>query len=373
MTCNSYTNLSILTKMGHFTKGIIAAIAATIGLTAAVPAPFAQARTIAFDDSSARALIQRVVELTFTMKYEEGLVAADSLEVIAPGHPIVSLLRAGVYYCRMLDYEDMLDIEIFQKNYDEAWKKAEELKQQGEIAEGDLYIGVLLGFKALLHQRRGEWWPAVKQGMKAVGYLKDCLKKDPSYSDAYLGWGTYKYWRSRAMDFINWLPLIPDEKDKGIEMVRQAMAEGLFGREISRSTLAWILIDAGRPSEAISLSQEGLKLYPGSRFYLWTLADGYKNTGQWRRAAGPFQELYDSIHLDSRNNYYNELGICKQMARCHQALKDPEKALEWVKRGLELPLQGDVKERRQKDVERLQALKINLEKQVQQRQGKTTN
>jgi len=351
----------------------ITALWAAIGLATAGLAPFAQARTIAFEDSSARALIQRVVELTFTMHYDEGLIAADSLEVVAPGHPIVPLLRAGVYYCRMLDYEDMLDIEVFQKNYDEAWGKAEELKRRGEKAEGDLYFGVLRGFKALLHQRRGEWWPAVKQGMKSVGYLKNCLKEDPTYADAYLGWGTYKYWRSRATDFINWLPLIPDEKDKGIEMVRQAMAEGLFGREISRSTLAWILIDAGRPSEAILLSQEGLKLYPGSRFYLWTLADGYKNTGQWRRAAGAYQELYDLLHRESRNNYYNELGICKQMARCHQALKDPEKALEWVKRGLELPLQGDTQERRRKDVERLQALKTDLEKQVQQRQGKTTN
>jgi tetratricopeptide (TPR) repeat protein len=359
--------------MSLSTRGKIAIVGAAIGLVGAGWTPLAQARTIAFEDSSARALIQRVVELTFTMKYEAGLAAADSLEDITSGHPIVSLLRAGVFYCRMLDYEDMLDIEIFQEHYDEAWRKSEELKKSGESAEGNLYFGVLLGFKALLHQRRGEWWPAVKQGLKAVGYLKDCLKEDPYYSDAYLGWGTYKYWRSRAMDFINWLPLIPDEKDKGIEMVRQAMAEGLFGREISRSTLAWILIDHSRPSEAILLSQEGLKLYPGSRFYLWTLADGYKNTGQWRRAVGAYQELYDSIHRESRNNYYNELGICKQMARCHQALKNPEKALEWVKRGLELPLQGETKARRQKDLERLQQLSLELEKQVQQRQGKTTN
>jgi tetratricopeptide (TPR) repeat protein len=351
----------------------MAVLGAPVWLMAAGLGPIAQGRTIAFEDSSARALIQRVVGLTFIMNYEEGLASTDSLEAITPGHPIVPLLRAGVYYCRMLDYEDMLDIEVFQKLYDEAWSKTAELNRRGERAEGDLYFGVLLGFKALLHQRRGEWWPAVKQGMKAVGYLKDCLKEDPGYSDAYLGWGTYKYWRSRATDFINWLPLIPDEKDEGIEMVRQAMAEGLFGREISRSTLAWILIDAGRPSEAISLSLEGLDLYPGSRFYLWTLADGYKNTGQWRRAAAAYQELYDTIHQDSRNNLFNELGICKQMARCYQGMKNSEKALDWVKRGLELPLQGEVKERRKKDVERLLVMKADLEKKLQQGKNKTTN
>ncbi|HEX7343137.1 MAG TPA: hypothetical protein VF398_02675, partial [bacterium] len=143
--------------------------------------------------------------------------------------------------------------------------------------------------------------------------------------------------------------------------------------EISRSTLAWILIDAGRPSEAISLSLEGLDLYPGSRFYLWTLADGYKNTGQWRRAAAAYQELYDTIHQDSRNNLFNELGICKQMARCYQGMKNSEKALDWVKRGLELPLQGEVKERRKKDVERLLVMKADLEKKLQQGKNKTTN
>jgi len=330
----------------------------------AVLALEAQARTAAFADSSARAVIQQVVEQTFRLEYDQALSSAASLDSLLPGHPVVPLLKVGVLYCRMLDFEDMLDLKEFDAHYAVAWQESEELKKSGEIAEGELYLGVLLGFKALLHQRLGQWWPAVKQGMRAIGHLNSCLEKDPGYADAYLGVGTYKYWRSRATDFINWLPFIPDEKQEGIAMVRRAMNEGLFGREISRSTLAWILIDAGRPSEAVTLSLEGLKFYPGSRFYLWTLADGYLHTGQWRKAAATFQKLYDLIHAEQRNNHYNELGICKQMARCYQNIREPKLALEWVERGLALTLDDEVKERRKKDVERLISLKASLEKQL---------
>lgn len=321
-------------------------------------------RTPAFEDDAVRAAIQRVVELTFLLEYDQGLETADRIEELLPQHPVVPLLRAGVLYCRMLDYEDLLDLQEFEAAYQQAWARSVELRKAGETAEADLYFGVLLGFKALLEQRRGAWWPAVKFGMKSVGYLKNCLEQDSSYKDAELGIGTYKYWRSRATDFINWLPFIPDQKKEGIAMIRRAMEEGLFGREISRSTLAWILIDNSHPSEAVLLSLEGLKLYPGSRFYLWTLADGYLHTGRWKAAAEVYQKLYDSIHMLNRNNHYNELGICKQMARCYQNMQKPEAALEWVERGLALQLTDDVRKRRKNDLDRLAELKTGLQKKI---------
>ncbi|RJP77365.1 MAG: hypothetical protein C4524_08460 [Candidatus Zixiibacteriota bacterium] len=328
------------------------------------------ARTAAFEDSAARAEVQRAVELTFKLEYDQALAVAADLESRLPDHPLPPLLRVGVLYCRMLDYEDMLDREEFDRYYDIAWDRAKKLKKGGEKAEADLYFGVLIGFKALLHQRLGQWWPAVRQGMESVDYLESCLEQDGSYADALLGVGTYRYWRSRATDFINWLPLIPDEKEKGITMVQRAMDEGLFGREISRSTLAWILIDHGRPSQAVTLSLEGLRLYPGSRFYLWTLADGYMQSGQWRRAAETYQELYDSLHPQARNNHYNEVGLCKQLARCHLRLQNYDEAMEWVERGLALPLDDTVRKRREKDMDRLKALKADIVKQAATAQKK---
>lgn len=320
----------------------------------------ARARTAVFSDSAAQAIVRRVVGETFMMQYMQALSTSDSLEMMLPGHPAAPLLRAGVLYCRMLDFEDRADMDEFDRYYDLAWNRAQKLDKIN-APEKNLYLGVLLGFKSLLSQRRGQWWQAVRLGMKSVGYLNDCLKEDPSFADAYLGVGTYKYWRSRATDFINWLPLIPDEKKEGVANVRRAMNEGLFGREISRSTLAWILIDNGRPSEAVSLSLEGLKTYPDSRFYLWTLADGYLHSGQWKKAINTYKKLYDSLHPVPRNNGYNEVGICKQITRCYQSLDDPASALEWVDRGLAVPLDKDARERRQKDLDKFKSLKKELQ------------
>lgn len=322
------------------------------------------ARTAAFTDSTARSLISEVVGKTFLLQYEQALKTVDELEKVLGEHPVLPALRAGVLYCRMLDHEDLLDMNEFEKQYDLAWKQSEGLKKSGEVAEADLFCGVLLGFKALNHQRLNEWWPAVRYGIKAVGYLNDCLKLDSSYVDAFLGVGSFKYWRSRATDFINWLPFIPDEKKEGIELVRRAMNEGLLGREISRSTLAWILIDDNQPYEAIILSIEGLKGYPGSRFYLWTLADGYRKSGKWLYAEQVYQQLYDSIHRLKRNNHYNEIGICRNMAYINRRLNKPKIALTWVEGALSYPLDEMVKKRRKKDLEELKKIRSDLQKQI---------
>lgn len=321
-----------------------------------------QGRTIVFEDSSIVRQIHRILELTFTLNYEEGLAGVGELERRLPEHAICPLLRAGVLYCRMLDHEDLEDMEEFESQYDRAWMGAEKLRAEGEPAESDLYQGTLLGFRALLHQRMGEWWPAVRVGIKAAKYMKSCLETDSSYADAYLGVGTYDYWSSRATDFINWLPLIPDKKDEGIELMRRAMKEGLFGREISRSTLAWTLIDANRPLEAIQLSLEGLKSYPGSRFYLWTLADGYYQMGRLEYAAHVYKQLYDSIHPLRRNNHYNELGICKKMGYIYLGLNNPREAFIWIDRGLSLSLSREVEKRRKETIESLQELRVTAEK-----------
>lgn len=325
-------------------------------------------RTAAFEDSTARSQIARTFELTFLMQYEEAFSLVDSLEARFPDLPAVLVLRAGVLYCRMLDHEDALDMEEFEQQYDKAWAATEKLEKDGEYAEADLYFGTLLGFRALLYQRVGKWWKSVKTGMKSIGYLKDCLEADSTFSDAYLGLGTYKYWSSKATDFINWLPLIPDQKDEGIALMRKAMEEGLFGKEISRSTLAWTLIDAGRPQEAVNLSKEGLQKYPNSRYFLWTLASGYYKSGRLRKAEGIYLRIYKSIRSLERNNHYNELGICHRMGHIYLGLNKPEDALVWIDRGLGYEINDNVKKRRKKTLATLEDLKRRAEEQLEKTQ-----
>jgi len=327
-----------------------------------------QAKTAAFTDSTNRATISHILELTFLIKFDEALAVVDTLEMQLGEHPAVPLLRAGVIYCRMMDYEDNLEEEEFERNYKIAMQLAEDLYDQGEIAEANLYEGVLLGFEAILKQREGKWWPAVKIGLKATGHLKDCLKEDSTYVDALLGIATYKYWSSKATDFINWLPLIPDQKEEGIMLMRKAMNEGLFSREISRSTLAWTLIDAGKLSEAIRLSLEGLEKYPNSNFFLWTLGSAYYKIGRLESAEYVYKKLFTEISNRSRNNHYNELGICRKLAYIYLALNEPEEALNWINLGLSRKLDDYVRDRREKTLKNLQELKKRAEVKIAEKQ-----
>jgi tetratricopeptide (TPR) repeat protein len=321
-------------------------------------------KSAAFEDSVARDLISRTLEQTFLMEYEAAFQSVDRLDSLLPDHPIVPLLRVGVFHCQMLDFEDTLSMGDMNRYFDIAWTKVEKIDQMGESAEADLYRGILLGFKALQHQRLDEWWQAVRVGIKSVGYLKSCIAQDSTFEDAYLGVGTYKYWASRATDFINWLPFIPDQKQEGIELMRRTMDQGLFGKEIARSTLAWTMLDYSHPSEAVRLSLDGLKDYPNSRFFLWSLANAYYKMNRFKEARKVYDQLLGSISILPRNNHYNEIGICKQLTLIEKKLNHPEEALKWAERGLSYPMDKEVSQRRKKTIDLLITLKEELSKQI---------
>ncbi|MBU1651226.1 hypothetical protein KKA00_03335, partial [bacterium] len=74
--------------------------------------------------------------------------------------------------------------------------------------------------------------------------------------------------------------------------------------------------------------------------------------------------LFHRVHDRPRNNYYNELGICRKMGYIYLALNQPEEALKWVETGLSRELNDTVKERRKKTLKTLQELKIKAEKKI---------
>jgi len=116
-------------------------------------------------------------------------------------------------------------------------------------------------------------------------------------------------------------------------------------------------MDAGRVRESIRLSQQGLELFPGSRFFLWSLAGGYFVNKDYPKAIEAYQRILSSLEEESHNNHYNEL-ICRlKIAQSYFRLRDYEKSLGECERILSLDLEGEIKKKAKKKIKEVKRLR----------------
>ena len=191
--------------------------------------------------------------------------------------------------------------------------------------------------------------------------MKKVLKIQPEFYDVYFGIGSYKYWRSRVTRYINWLPLVPDERETGMNMVQKAIEKGKFTRYAAMNELTWILLDAGRPDEAYTCALVGLEKFPQSRFFLWGAAKSAYALQDFEAAANYFQELLISITSSQPNNFYNEY-ICRlNLVRSFIEIKNYPGAKHQIKNLDSLTLSPEIYKKLKKQRRQFEQLKKQLE------------
>ena len=181
----------------------------------------------------------------------------------------------------------------------------------------------------------------------------DLARMDPALWDAYLGLGSFYYNLGAHAGMLRRFGVIKDRRAEGIAMVRLAAERGSLTRVAARSTLAWILIDAGDFEAAIETAGALARRYPESRAFYWCLGRAYIASSRWEEAAGIYAGLLQLIRSESRNNRYNELGCLHAIARCHLELGRWHKVIETADEALTLELAPDVARRKSDDIKQL--------------------
>ena len=74
------------------------------------------------------------------------------------------------------------------------------------------YLGSSYGYRGFFEGRKGNWYSALSDGLKAINLLDESVEMDSTLMQAYLGIGTYDYWSSSKIKFALWLPFIPDNQ-----------------------------------------------------------------------------------------------------------------------------------------------------------------
>ena len=276
---------------------------------------FAQQSIIAPNDS----LIQKSIEFSIQHDYENAEKIIQKIIEKYLEHPEGYFFMAATIQSKMMDFETDRWDEDFFRFIDLTLKKANDKINTSSPTNiwAQFFKGSAFSYLAFVKGRRGKYLPAIRYGYSGITLLKKITAVHPDFYDSYFGIGTYYYWRSRFSGFINWLPIFSDQREYGIQMVKQAAQKGKFTRYAALNELIWILIDAGKPGEAFNYAQKGLEKFPESRFYLWGAAKSATAKKDYSTAIYYFQKILESINQSGFNNHYNEY-ICRlNLVNCY--------------------------------------------------------
>lgn len=301
-------------------------------------------------------LIQKAIEFSIQHDYE--LAEEIFLKIINkyPEHPIGYFFMAATIQSKMIDFETEKWDDKFFYYINLTIEKADSMITGRAKTDSwvKFYKGSALSYLAFFEGRREKYLPAIGHAISGISLLKKITKINPLFYDAYFGIGSYNYWVSRITRFVNWLPLIPDKRESGIQMVKQAVEKGKFTQYAAMNELIWILLDAGNSEQALYYAQAGLKNFPDSRFFLWGAAKSSFAAKNFKTSIEYFQQLLESITNAIPNNHYNEY-ICRvKLIECFLETNNKQQAKNQIDCLKFLILSPEIKKRLKKQRKRFE-------------------
>jgi hypothetical protein len=293
-------------------------------------------------------LVNRCIDATFTGEYSEAHHICDVLEQSIDG-PLSSFYKAAVISAEMIDYEDTLGLGEFYAVSERCIKLCRQRTDHNPtLARADdyFYLGSAYAYQALFLGHQHQYWSAYRRAVKSRKALEHCLKLDSTYVDAHVGLGNFKYWMSRKLEIINWLPVLKDEKTEGYAELEQAIAKQPRSKYFAISSLATIRLDQGKPSEALRLSRLGEAKYPNSRVFLWSEGSAAINMGLYTLSNRIYETLLEQVSSEERNNHFNELSCYVALIIGFHRLKQWSKSKELAEKALSIPLSPEIRERK---------------------------
>jgi tetratricopeptide (TPR) repeat protein len=308
----------------------------------------------------------RCINATFTGEYAEAHWICDRLEEIVCG-PLPAFYRSALLSGEMIDYEDTLGMGRFFAESQRCIDLAQARIDSGnEVADDYFYLGSVLAYRSLFWGHIGSYWKTYRAAVKSRRALERCLEMDSSYIDARVGIGNFQYWMSKSFDFVNWLPVMRDEKDDGIAQLEMVIAAEPKSKYLAISSLANIQLDRGEYMEALHLARLGKARYPGSRVFLWQEGAAALNLGLYTFSNRIYEALLRSVSSEERNNHYNEISCYRSLVEGYYHLEEWDTCIKLAQRALDIPLSEDVQSQKKRTLEEIRDY---LERAVQKRQS----
>lgn len=283
----------------------------------------AQVFPVAKVDSLLHTGIENIINQKYDLAKRDFLI----LENEFPQLPIGKIYISAVEIAKSFDLAIPFKSDFIERKLDEAKNLSEKLIESDDSDIWNYYFLALAdGYKAYFDALTGDWLSAFGTGVTSVNLFEHCLEVNPSFYEALIATGTYKYWKSSKMQFLNWLPFVKDEREEGIRLLEKAVSNSSYNSYLAINSLIWIYIDRREFNKAIKIAESVLVRYPNSRFFKYGLARAYEDVDK-PKSIEIYYQILNSFTDSEKSNNYNEIVLKHLIAQQYAHLEQYNAAL----------------------------------------------
>ncbi|MCX8010424.1 MAG: hypothetical protein N3A61_04675 [Ignavibacteria bacterium] len=316
-------------------------------------------------DSKLDKIIRRGIEHIINQNYQK----ADStfLELIKLNSklPLGYLMRSAVMIAEAYDFNSQIDEKKANKLLKLAESKSLEMFERDKnLSQKNLYLGLIKLFEAYVDILNQNWFKAFGKGTKSIDYFGELLNKEKDNPEGLITVGSYKYWLSSKIEFLNWLPFIDDEREIGIELLQKGVSKDSYFKFFGINSLAWIYIHSKRYLDAIKLIEPILVEYPNSRLFLWILARAYEDVNLTKSI-----QLYKQVlskYDENQKSSYNRVVLLHILAQKEFELKNYFNALNYLLKIEQIKIDEATNKKLEERLKRIKNLKQKIYEEAPQ-------
>lgn len=306
-------------------------------------------------------LISGLNEL-INQNYDKSAQYFNELKSSYPKNPLGYIYLAVSEIVKNSDHKEQFNTSFIEKNLDEGRKLADKLYDDDDNNPWNIYyLALSKGFQAYYAALNQSWINAFTIGLSSLNLFEDCLEKDKKFYDAYTAIGTYKYWRSKKTESLNWMPFVEDETDLGLKLLEKAVASSTYTKHLAISSLLWIYLSKKEDDKALKLAKQVYSKYPNSKYFKWTLARAYENI-DLNKSLEIYTELSAQYNNINDPNRINEINIKHIIAQLLNKRGDVQGALKLCNEILSIKLTPFATEKLERRLNRVKELKKELSK-----------
>jgi hypothetical protein len=286
--------------------------------------------------------------------YAAAETLAAHVEAEYPGDPAAMLARVGVkaFYAvdvtggsEDIDVLSMLDSVVQRAD---AWRE----RPDADLVSLEFVRATALFARGLILSRQGKVLTGVPLVIKAKNGFGRVIEMEPTFYDAYLGRGAYRFIKFIFLSKIDLFGILggPEEARRDVDL---AIEHGTFSHWMAIDLLAWLAPSWKGYELADSLSAVGLERFPDSRIFYWPLAYSLMDAHGYARAEQVCLALLHQYQKIPADHGFEQLWLYDWLVKCADGQNHPEDAVSYAKAGLGVTYTKFVYEQRKDQLKRL--------------------
>lgn len=314
-----------------------------------------------YPDTKVDSLLSSGIEKIILHSYDDAVKIFITLEKEYPDIPLGKIYLAANEIARSYDLAEPFNSDFIKKKINEATELSEKLLDADNKNIWNYYfLALAKGYDAYFDAVNGDWLSAFGTGITSVNIFEEILNRDEKFYDALIAIGTYKYWKSRKMEFLNWLPFVTDGRSEGIKLLKESINKNSYNTYLAANSLIWIYIDKHEYSEAIKIGEAAVNRYPESRIFKRGLARAYEDVDK-QKSISYYKEILNSFLPNEKSNQYNEIVLKHHIAQQYAQMGEYSKAIQLCNEILNIKtLSNFIRNKLGNRLERVQKLKNDL-------------